>query len=65
MSRDRPHNVGKATIDHVDPLSKGGPDVFENTVAACEPCNTYKANGTVEELLSNPLFLARRLKITA
>lgn len=33
-----------ATTDHVIPLSKGGPDTFENTVASCEPCNKAKGD---------------------
>jgi len=33
-----------ATIDHVLPRSRGGKSTFENTVAACAPCNTFKAD---------------------
>lgn len=32
----------KLTIDHVIPVSRGGKTSFENCVAACRGCNTYK-----------------------
>ena len=38
-----------ATIDHVMPKSRGGPDTWENLVAACTPCNNRKGNRTPEE----------------
>jgi hypothetical protein len=37
------------TLDHVMPASRGGGDTWENLVAACAPCNQYKANRTPEE----------------
>ncbi len=40
---------GKVTIDHVLPRSRGGPNTWENTVAACEGCNTEKADKTPAE----------------
>ena len=39
----------KLTIDHVYPKSKGGPDTWENLVAACVPCNNRKGNRTPVE----------------
>ena len=42
-SRDR------LTLDHVLPKSRGGPDAWENLVAACVPCNNRKGNKTPEE----------------
>lgn len=42
-SRDR------LTIDHILPKSRGGPDSWENLVAACVPCNNRKGNRTPEE----------------
>lgn len=42
-SRDR------LTLDHVQPKSRGGPDTWENLVAACVPCNNRKGNHTPEE----------------
>jgi len=42
-SRDR------LTIDHVNPKSRGGRDIWENLVAACVPCNNTKGNKTPDE----------------
>jgi 5-methylcytosine-specific restriction endonuclease McrA len=38
-----------ATIDHIEPISKGGLDEMSNMVASCLPCNREKANLTLEE----------------
>ena len=44
--------------DHVRPLSMGGPDAWNNVVAACIRCNNHKAGRTPEaagmELLAIP-----------
>ena len=32
----------QATIDHVAPMSLGGPDVEWNVILACKPCNSSK-----------------------
>jgi 5-methylcytosine-specific restriction endonuclease McrA len=32
------------TFDHVIPRSKGGRTSWDNIVAACRPCNSYKGN---------------------
>jgi 5-methylcytosine-specific restriction endonuclease McrA len=32
----------KLTMDHVIPVSKGGPHTAENVVPACKPCNSQK-----------------------
>ena len=37
-------NYNSVTIDHVLPRSRGGLTTFENTVAACFPCNNKKGN---------------------
>lgn len=37
------------TVDHVLPQSRGGKDAWTNTVAACAPCNSKKANRTPAE----------------
>lgn len=42
-SRDR------LTLDHVVPKSRGGPDTWDNLVAACVPCNNKKGNHTPDE----------------
>ena len=39
----------RLTIDHVLPKSRGGPDAWENLVAACVPCNNRKGNKTPDE----------------
>jgi 5-methylcytosine-specific restriction endonuclease McrA len=35
-----------STLDHVHPVSLGGKTTWENTVTACGPCNSSKANKT-------------------
>ena len=40
------------TIDHIQPISKGGLNIFENLCLACRTCNEYKS-GTTEAI--NPL----------
>lgn len=37
------------TIDHIIPKAQGGRDVWENTCAACQPCNATKGPRTPEE----------------
>jgi len=41
-----------ATLDHVYPRAKGGPNVSGNVVAACAPCNRKKA-----DMLPSEFFL--------
>lgn len=42
--------AGKATtVDHVKPRAQGGTNRWDNTVAACSPCNNKKGNRTPEE----------------
>jgi 5-methylcytosine-specific restriction endonuclease McrA len=36
-------------IEHVMPRSRGGPTTWENTVAACDDCNSRKADKTPSE----------------
>ncbi len=38
--------------DHIFPQSRGGPDVWDNLVPVCRPCNTTKGNQTPHEWLS-------------
>ena len=42
-------NPRALTIDHVIPKSRGGQNVWTNTVAACDRCNQKKDNRTPEE----------------
>ncbi len=37
------------SIDHVIPRSKGGPHSWENVVACCRRCNTYKSDRPLKE----------------
>lgn len=37
------------TRDHVVPVSKGGPDIWENVVTCCAPCNLRKDDKTLKE----------------
>lgn len=39
----------RLTIEHVMPRSRGGPTSWENCVAACEDCNSRKADKTPKE----------------
>lgn len=41
--------VGRLTLDHIIPRSRGGASTWENLVAACSPCNTKKDNRTPDE----------------
>ncbi len=36
-------------VDHVHPRSRGGEHAWENVVAACRRCNSWKENRTLEE----------------
>lgn len=40
---------GLLTRDHVQPLSRGGGDAWENVVTSCRACNQKKDNRLVEE----------------
>lgn len=48
----------RMTIDHVFPRALGGDNSWENTVAACFPCNNKKGHKTLKEsgliLISEP-----------
>jgi 5-methylcytosine-specific restriction endonuclease McrA len=39
------------TLDHVEPLSRGGAHAMSNIVPACKPCNTRKNARTLLELV--------------
>lgn len=42
------HQGGHA-IDHIEPLSRGGPTVIANLALACPPCNAAKGIRTADE----------------
>lgn len=48
VERDRPRSC---TLEHVTPLSKGGPDSFDNTAAACQVCNNRRGNKPASEYI--------------
>ena len=39
----------EVTVDHIIPLSRGGPDCMDNMICSCKPYNELKGNRTVEE----------------
>lgn len=41
--------TSELSLDHVVPLSRGGPSTWENVVCACLPCNVRKGNKLLEE----------------
>lgn len=46
----RPFPDGELTRDHLVPRSRGGPDQWDNVVAACRRCNHHKGNRLLEEM---------------
>lgn len=48
------------SLDHVVPESRGGLSNWENTVAACHPCNNAKDNKTPEEARLKLIRVPRR-----
>lgn len=59
----------KVTVEHVLPRSRGGPTTWENCVAACEGCNSRKADQTPQEagmkLRTVPKVPAWRIRLRA
>ncbi|QNN46144.1 HNH endonuclease [Thermomonas brevis] len=45
----RQYHRGTLTRDHVQPVSKGGRDLWENVVTACFHCNSRKGNRTPQQ----------------
>ena len=43
------HRPTTAHLDHVVPISRGGPHTFDNAVLACAACNLSKNDRTPEE----------------
>ena len=49
-----PLQRNQITLDHVQPVSKGGKTSWENIVLACGPCNSRKGNRTDIKPLKEP-----------
>jgi 5-methylcytosine-specific restriction endonuclease McrA len=43
--------ITRVTLDHVQPLSRGGHHTPENVKVCCEACNMAKDNKTLAEYL--------------
>ncbi|MDE2118063.1 MAG: HNH endonuclease, partial [Betaproteobacteria bacterium] len=41
-----------ATLDHIQPVSKGGDNSFENLVTACLHCNAERGNKPVMDFVT-------------
>lgn len=50
-------------IDHIVPISKGGEDVLENMVPACERCNKKKSDLMLKPLYIGILISRAELKV--
>jgi hypothetical protein len=51
------------TLDHVIPLSAGGPDTQRNTLACCKACNTAKGAMDVRAFAQEPARLRRLAEV--
>lgn len=45
------HKERKLTLDHIQPLSKGGEDKIHNIILTCEECNQLKGDMDIDEWL--------------
>jgi 5-methylcytosine-specific restriction endonuclease McrA len=51
------YSATRLTRDHIKPRSKGGPDIWENVVAACRGCNQRKDDRNPEQAGMQLLFV--------
>jgi len=49
VSKTPPCDALLATVDHIVPVSRGGPSSWANLVSACKECNNRKADRTPQE----------------
>lgn len=49
VSKTPPSEALLATVDHILPVSRGGPSSWLNLVSACKECNNRKADRTPQE----------------
>ena len=54
------YGMTNLTKDHVIPRAHGGPDRWENVVAACAECNQFKADRTPQQAGMSLLWRPRR-----
>lgn len=47
----------KLTRDHIHPTSKGGQDIWMNTITACKVCNSYKSDRLLGEHYTDEHYL--------
>jgi 5-methylcytosine-specific restriction endonuclease McrA len=52
----KPFPVDELTIDHMQPLSRGGTNTIDNLVPACISCNSRKLDKTPLEMLQKGLM---------
>ena len=50
--------LDQTTVEHLHPVSRGGPSIESNTVAACQKCNKAKGNQTLAEYRSTLTYAA-------
>ena len=48
-------SVDSATVDHLHPKGRGGPDLWDNLVISCKKCNMEKANNVLPRRVINSL----------
>ena len=48
------------TWDHIVPISKSGPTIWENLITSCKRCNHFKGNKNIEDVGYKPYFTAFR-----
>ena len=47
---------GTASVDHLQPKSKGGKNKAENYKLACKPCNSARGNATISKAMRKELI---------
>ena len=61
---------GTASVDHLQPVSKGGKDCEDNYRLACKPCNSGRGNAVISkalrlELQGKPAAMSRDMAALA
>lgn len=55
-----PLTLGRATKDHLTPISRNGSDDISNIAPACFPCNVKKGRKTYEEFIASRRVFSTR-----